>query len=134
MNSKQLFNLMEQEQRSETFSINVAISNLKGGEDVQWTTNFERKCRRLTDKFERDICKFESQWGAINLLVSKMVGLRSECRKSTNPENCTKTLQTSMIAERIKQRKIRAQIQALRRQQTEATRNQRATQRQQGER
>lgn len=131
MDINKLVHLMEQDQPAQTFSINVAISNLKGSEDVQWTTKYERTCRRLTDDMDRKICKFESQWSAINLLVSKMVGLRAQCRKSSNPETCGRALQNAMIAERMKQRKIRTQIQALRRQKTQALRTQRAAQRQQ---
>ena len=122
---------MEQDKPGQTFSINVAISHLKGGEDVQWTTRYERTCRRMTDDYERKICKFESQWSAINLLISKMVALRAQCRNSGNPETCSRTLQNAMLAERIKQRKIRAQIQQIRRERDQAGRAQRTAQRQQ---
>ncbi len=128
MDINKLVNILEQTQPEQTFSINVAISHLKGGEDVQWTTRYERTCRRLTDDYERKICKFESQWSAINLLISKMVGLRSQCRKSSNPETCNRTLQNAMLAERMKQRKIRTQIQQLRRERDRAARTQRTTQ------
>jgi hypothetical protein len=108
MNVKQLVNNFFMEQGTagaQNFSINVAISNLKGNEEVQWTTSYQRKCKRVADEYERKICKLESQWSAINLLVSRMVSLRADCRKSSNPKGCMETLQRTMLSERAKQTK-----------------------------
>jgi len=129
MDAKQLVGQFFMEQN---FSINVAISNLRGSGDVQWTNCYSRTCKREEDEYERKQCKLECQWRSANLLVSRMVSLRADCRKSTNPEGCMKTLQDQMLGERVKQRKLRDMISQIRRQKDEARRNQ-ARGQQQGE-
>ena len=80
----------------------------------------------MPDEYGRKECKLDCQWRAINLLVSRMVSLRSDCRKSTNPDACMKTLNDTMLAERMKQRKIRDMMSQVRRQKEEFKRNQAA--------
>ena len=131
MGAKQLVGqfFAEQATTPQHFSINVAISNLKGSGDVQWTTCYNRSCKKETDTYDRNTCKLECQWRSLNLLVSRMVSLRADCRKSSNPDACMKTLQDNMLAYRMKQRKIREQISQIRRQKDEARRKQVADQR-----
>ena len=126
METKQLVNEFFAEQNTQNFSINVAISHLRGSGDVQWTSCYSRSCKNMPDEYGRKECKLDCQWRAINLLVSRMVSLRSDCRKSTNPEACMKTLNDTMLAERMKQRKIRDMISQVRRQKEEFKRNQAA--------
>ena len=132
MNTKKLVNDFFMEQQSRGFSINVAISNLRGSGDVQWTNCYNRTCRKAGDEFKMSECKLDCQWRAINLLVSRMVGLRADCRKSTNPDACMKTLGDTILNERMKQRKLRDQISRIRRQREQANRTQGAEQNQQG--
>ena len=121
MDEKQLVGQFFIEQN---FSISVAISNLGGSSDVQWTTCYSRTCKALEDEYDRKICKLECQWRSVNLLVSRMVGLRGDCRKSDNQDGCMKTLNDRMLAERMKQRKIREMISQVKRQKEAAKRNQ----------
>lgn len=132
MNTKKLVGEFFMEQENRGFSINVAISNLRGSGDVQWTNCYNRTCRKLTDEFAMKECKLDCQWRAINLLVSRMVSLRAECRKTVNRDVCMKTLGDTMLNERMKQRKIRDEIANVRRQREEAKRTQAAGQKQQG--
>jgi hypothetical protein len=78
----------------------------------------------MADEFGRKECKLDCQWRAINLLVSRMVSLRADCRTSKNPDGCIKTLNDTMLAERVKQRKIRELISQVRRQKEEFRRKQ----------
>lgn len=117
-------NLVGQFFMEQNFSINVAISNLRGSGDVQWTNCYSRSCKTKEDEFDRKECKLDCQWRSANLLVSRMVSLRADCRKGTNPDGCMKTLDNTMLAERVKQRKIREMISQVRRQKEQAKRNQ----------
>jgi hypothetical protein len=112
------------------FSVNVAISNLKGNSDVEWTECYNRRCKTEKDEFSRKECKAQCEWSSYNILITRINALRGRCRDGTKPEVCLRKLQTEIDAAREKQRKARTDIADIRRAAAEHRRNQ--TQRAQG--
>ncbi len=96
------------------FSVNVALSNLNGNADVEWSNCYNRRCKTEANEFDRKECKADCQWRAYNLLISRMNALRSRCRQSSNPAACIKTIQNAVDATRDKQTKFREQITKIR--------------------
>lgn len=89
------------------FSIAVAISNLKGTEEVEWTKCYHTRCRVLADQFRREECKLDCQKRALNVLISKLGGLRGKCRFERNPAGCAQRVNDEVKAAREKLIQIR---------------------------
>jgi len=89
------------------FSVTVALSNLNGNAEVDWTQCYKGKCTSLKNEFQRSECKAQCEWKAYNLLISRMNALRSRCREATNQTGCTKTIQNAVDVVREKQKKAR---------------------------
>jgi hypothetical protein len=97
------------------FSVNVAISNLHGTADVDWTDCYTRRCKPLQNDFDQKECKGQCQWSSYNVLITRLNALRGRCAQTSNPAGCIKTLQNSVDAAREKQRNVRKQIDEIRR-------------------
>lgn len=121
MDARQLVNdfFIEQAAPAQTFSVNVALSSLKGAAEVDWTTCFERQCRKIPNDFDMKLCKGDCQWRSMNVLITRINGLRANCRKTANPTGCLKVLDNAVKAERNSQRKVREQMTQIRRQKEE---------------
>jgi hypothetical protein len=106
------------------FSINVALSGLKGASELEWTRCYERTCKTIPDEFDMKICKAQCQWRSMNVLITRMNGLRSNCRQTGNPTGCLKVVDNAVKAERNAQGKIREHIRQIRTQKEEFNRKQ----------
>lgn len=96
------------------FSVNVALSNLNGNADVEWSECYNRRCKGESNEFDRKECKANCQWSAYNVLISRTNALRSRCSQAPSPDGCLKTIGKSVDATRDKQRKVREQIAQIR--------------------
>lgn len=97
------------------FSVQVELSNLKGKAEVDWSTCFQRRCRPMGDKYNRDECKLECQRRAYQTLISKLGGAKSKCRYDRNPPGCASTIVEMQKSMRDKIREIRGEIYNVRR-------------------
>jgi hypothetical protein len=96
------------------FSVNVALSNLNGNAEVDWSNCYSRRCKTQQNEFDRNECKADCQGRAFNQLTSRINALRSRCRQSQNPDGCIKTIANAVQMTRDKQRKVRDQIAKIR--------------------
>ena len=103
------------------FSISVAISNLKGVEEVDWTKCYHTRCRVLADQFRREECKLDCQKRALNVLISKLGGLRGKCRFERNPAACAQRVNDETKAAREKLVQIRQTVTTVKRSKTTYT-------------
>jgi hypothetical protein len=92
------------------FSVSVALSNLKGAAEVEWTNCHNRKCRIITDRYTRDECKLDCQRRAYSNLITKLGGVRGRCSNEKDPGSCVKTVSDTIKAFREKVDEIRANI------------------------
>jgi len=106
------------------FSVNVALSNLNGNADVDWTDCYSRRCKTLKNEYDRKECKAQCQWSSYNVSISRISALRSRCRDSISMEACMRRLQKAIDETRDKQRKAQADIANIRRAKGEAERKQ----------
>lgn len=110
------------------FSVNVAISNLKGNSDVEWTECYNRRCKSEKNEYTRKSCKSQCEWSSYNILITRINALRGRCRDGSNPDACLRRLQQEIDVTREKQRKARTELAKIRRAEAEHNRNQRQTQ------
>ena len=115
------------------FSITVALSNLNGNSDVEWTDCYNRRCRTIKNDYDKKECKAQCQWRSYNILISRTNALRGRCRENANPEACLRRVQDAVDITRDKQRKVQTQIAEIRRAKAEFDRNQSQTQQAPGE-
>jgi hypothetical protein len=115
------------------FSVNVAVANLKGNSDVEWTECYNRRCKTMQNEYDRKECKAQCEWSSYNILITRVNALRGRCRGAGNPDACLRKLQDEIDATREKQRKARADIATIRRAKAEQERDQAAKQPVRGE-
>jgi hypothetical protein len=101
------------------FSVHVALSSLKGASEVEWTTCYERQCKTNPNEFDMKICRGDCEWRSLNVLITRINGLRANCRQTGNPTGCLKVLDNAVKAERNSQRKIRESMAQIRKQKEE---------------
>jgi len=97
------------------FSVQIELSNLKGKAEVEWSTCFHRRCRPMSDQFNRDECKLECQRRAYTVLISKLGGAKSKCRYDRNPSGCAQTISDTQKMMHDKVKEIRREIYQVRR-------------------
>ena len=109
-----LDNLTEQH-----FSPSVGIAKVKGDANVGWTTCFERRCNRITDKYEKRICRETCKRDEASRALNRVRGLKTYCNQAKNPNTCLNSLGRAEDAWNDKITRIDDRISAAKRQRDE---------------
>jgi len=88
--------------QEEEFNIQVAISEITGEFEEEWTKCFAVKCRQLDNKYKETICKGQCQIQAANRAITKIGTIKSKCSLTSNPNSCLNTLKNT--SDRIKEK------------------------------
>ena len=122
MDIQKIFNLVDEkinmlsEQAAEAYSASVAIAEIKGVMNIAWTTCAKTRCERMPSIFQRKACKFECQRSAYQDAITRVLGQRSSCNRTANPQACFNTLDNTAKGMRNKITIIGRQIDATRKQ------------------
>ena len=122
MDIQKIFNLVDEkinmlsEQAVEAYSASVAIAEIKGAMNIAWTTCTKTRCERMPSIFQKKACKFECQRSAYQDAITRVLGQRSSCNRTANPQACFNTLDNTAKGMRNKITIIGRQIDATRKQ------------------
>jgi hypothetical protein len=122
MDMQKIFNLVDEkintllEQGVEAYSASVAIAEIKGTLNIAWTTCAKTRCERMPSIFQKKACKFECQRSAYQDAITRVLGQRSSCNRTANPQACFNTLDNTAKGMRNKIALIAKQIDATRKQ------------------
>lgn len=81
----------------EQFNARIAIADIQGDFNNDWTDCYETKChRRIENKYEKDFCKAQCYMTAANKAISRLNSIKGKCSTATNPNTCVSTLKTAV--------------------------------------
>lgn len=122
MDIQKIFNLVDEkinmlsEQEAEAYSASVSIAEIKGSMNIAWTTCAKTRCERMPSIFQKKACKLECQRSAYQDAITRVLGQRSSCNRTANPQACFNTLDNTAKGMRNKIALIAKQIDATRKQ------------------
>ena len=122
MDIQKIFNLVDEkintlsEQEAEVYSASVAIAEIKGAMNIAWATCAKTRCERMPSTFQKKACKLECQRSAYQDAITRVLGQRSRCNRTANPQACFNTLDNTAKGMRNKMTIIGRQIDATRKQ------------------
>jgi len=86
--AEQLTDIVLNNLTEQYFSPSVGIARVKGDANVGWTGCYERRCGRMTDNFERTLCREVCKRDEASKALNRIRGLRTYCNKAKNPDSC----------------------------------------------
>jgi len=91
----------------EEFNARIAIADIEGDFNNDWTDCYEIKCqRKIENKYEKNFCKAQCYMSAANKAISRLNSIKGKCSAATNPNSCVSTLKT--VVERFQKKMVNA--------------------------
>jgi uncharacterized protein (DUF885 family) len=115
-------------QEAKGFNATIAITDVEGDFNDEWTDCYERRCHdRLDNTYAIKFCKATCQITAANRAITRFNAIRMKCTTSNEPTKCLERLKRAALRFKNKidnyreaQDKARAKMAAFRRQATGA--------------
>lgn len=85
-------------QEAKGFNANIAITDVEGDFNDEWTDCYERRCYdRLENTYEIKFCKATCQITAANRAITRFNGIRTRCTTSLEPTKCLERLKRAAL-------------------------------------
>lgn len=92
----------------EQYSPSVAITNINGEFQNEWTECFNSKCvRGAGDKYEKNYCKTECKISAAKSAITRLNSETSNCANTRDPKKCLDSLRSAVESYKNKISKAR---------------------------
>ena len=87
----------------EVYTPSIAISNIHGDFQNDWTECYNSKCTRDTDnKYAKNYCKTECKIQAANSAITRVNAETSNCAGTRDPKRCLDSLKSAVESYREK--------------------------------
>ena len=117
--AEQLTDIILNNLSEQNFSASVGIAKTKGDANVAWTTCYERRCIRMSDKYQMNLCRETCKRDSASEALARIRGMKTYCNKAKNPNSCISSFRRAEDAWNSKITKIDDRIASIKRKRDE---------------